>query len=291
MRTWFITGTSSGFGRELTEQLLARGDRVAATARRLESLDGLAARYGRQLWRARLDVTDTTALRQVVDRAFTDLGRIDIVVSNAGYGLFGAPEELTDEQIDRQIATNLTASIQLARAATPHLRRQGGGRYIQIASVGGQIAFPAMSLYHATKWGIEGFWESSAAELAPFGIGVTIVEPGMSRTNFGAGSAVLGAPLPEYADGPSGQLRRVLSGELPPLPTPGDPVKMAAAIIASADQAEAPLRLTLGSDAYELATTALRGRLEALEAGRSLAYSTDADDVVHAPVLTTSTSH
>lgn len=275
MRTWFITGTSSGFGRQLTEQLLARGDRVAATARRLESLDDLAARYGDQLWRARLDVTDTAALRAVTDRAFAELGRIDVVVSNAGYGLFGAPEELTDEQIDRQIATNLTASIQLARATTPHLRRQGGGRYIQIASIGGQIAFPAMSLYHATKWGIEGFWESAAPELAPFGIGVTIVEPGTARTNFGTGGSVLGPPLPEYADGPSGQLRRVLSGELPPLPTPGDPAKIAAAIIDSADQAEAPLRLTLGSDAYELATAALRDRLEALAAKRNLAYSTD----------------
>jgi NAD(P)-dependent dehydrogenase (short-subunit alcohol dehydrogenase family) len=285
-RTWFITGTSSGFGRHLTEQLLARGDRVAATARRPETLNDLAARHSQQLWRARLDVTNTTELRAVVDRAFAELGRVDVVVSNAGYGLFGAPEELTDEQIDRQLATNLTASIQLARATTPHLRRQGGGRYIQIASIGGQIAFPAMSLYHATKWGIEGFWESSAPELAPFGIGVTIVEPGMSRTNFGTGGSVLGPPLPEYADGPSGQLRRVLSGELPPLPAPGDPAKIAAAIIASADQPDPPLRLTLGSDAHELATTALRNRLQALEAGRSLAYSTDADDLTPIPATT-----
>jgi NAD(P)-dependent dehydrogenase (short-subunit alcohol dehydrogenase family) len=277
-RTWFITGTSSGFGRHLTEQLLARGDRVAATARRLESLDDLAARHGGQLWRSRLDVTDTSALREITDRAFADLGRIDVVVSNAGYGLFGAAEELTDEQIDRQIATNLTASIQLARAAAPHLRRQGGGRYIQVASIGGQVAFPAMSLYHATKWGIEGFWESAAAELAPFNIGVTLVEPGVARTNFGAASSVLGAPLPEYADGPSGQLRRVLSGDLPPLPAPGDPAKIAAAIITSADQAEAPFRLTLGSDAYAMATAALRNRLNALEAGQELAHSTDADD-------------
>ncbi|GGP56536.1 SDR family oxidoreductase [Saccharothrix coeruleofusca] len=276
-RTWFITGTSSGFGRELTEQLLRRGDRVAATARRPHTLDDLAARHGDQLWRAALDITDTTALREVVDRAFAELGRIDVVVSNAGYGLFGAAEELTDEQIDRQIATNLTASIQLARAATPHLRRQGGGRFVQIASVGGQIAFPAMSLYHATKWGIEGFWESAAAELAPFGIDVTIVEPGVSRTNFGAGGSVLGPPLPEYADGPSGQLRRMAAGELPPLPAPGDPAKIAAAIIARADQAGGPLRLTLGSDAYALATDALGNRLRALEAQRELAHSTDAD--------------
>ncbi|WP_440901463.1 SDR family oxidoreductase, partial [Actinosynnema sp.] len=226
-RTWFITGTSSGFGRELTALLLARGERVAATARRPETLDDLAAEHGDRLWRAALDVTDTARQREVVDRAFAELGRIDVVVSNAGYGLFGAVEELSDEQIDRQVATNLTASIQLGRAVVPHLRRQGGGRIFQIASVGGQITFPAMSLYHATKWGIEGFWESTASDLAPFGIGVTIVEPGLARTNFGGGSAVFGAPLPEYADGPSGQLRRVVAGELPPLPTPGDPVKIA----------------------------------------------------------------
>jgi NAD(P)-dependent dehydrogenase (short-subunit alcohol dehydrogenase family) len=282
IRTWFITGTSSGFGRHLTEQLLARGERVAATARRPETLDDLAARHGDRLWRAGLDVTDTTALREVVDRAFAELGRIDVVVSNAGYGLFGAAEELSDEQIDRQIATNLTASIQLARATVPHLRGQGGGRYLQIASIGGQVAFPAMSLYHATKWGIEGFWESAAAELAPFGIGVTVVEPGVSRTNFGGTGAVLGAPLPVYADGPSGRLRAGLSGDLPPLPAPGDPVKIARAIIASADQPEGPFRLTLGSDAYALATAALRDRLQALEAGRDLAHSTDADDTVPA---------
>ncbi|WP_306213773.1 SDR family oxidoreductase [Actinoplanes sp. RD1] len=280
-KTWFITGTSSGFGRQLTEQLLQRGDRVAATARRPETLDDLAAKFGDLLWRAALDVTDTAALREVVGRAFAELGRIDVIVANAGYGLFGAAEELSDEQIDRQIATNLTAPIQLARAVTPHLRRQGGGRYIQIASIGGQIAFPAMSLYHATKWGIEGFWESSAPELAPFGIDVTIVEPGVSRTNFGGSSGVLGAAMSDYADGASGQLRKSLSGELPPLPAPGDPAKIAAAIIASADRSGAPLRLTLGSDAYELATAAVRNRLDALEAGRELAYSTDADDVVH----------
>src|SRR3569833_1028020 len=220
-RTWFITGTSSGFGRQLFEQLLARGDRVAATARRTEPLDDLAARHGDRLWRARLAVTDTATMREVVARAFAELGRIDVVVSNAGYGLFGAAEELTDEQIDRQLATTLTGSIQLARAVTPHLRRQGGGRFIQIASVGGQIAFPAMSLYHATKWGIEGFWESSAPELAPFGIEVTIVEPGMARTDFAGGGSVLAAPLPEYADGPSGELHRRAAGELPPLPAPG----------------------------------------------------------------------
>lgn len=280
MKTWFITGASRGFGRELTVQLLARGDRVTATARHPEQLDDLAAAYGDRLRRSRLDVTDTEQLRSVVDAAFAELDRIDVVVSNAGYGLFGAAEELTDAQIDHQVATNLTGPIQLARAVTPHLRAQGGGRIVQMASIGGQIAFPAMSLYHATKWGIEGFWESAAAELAPFGIDVMLVEPGVARTDFGGTSAALGPASDDYADGPSGALRDALSGRAAPLPAPGDPVKIARAIISAATVPEAPKRLTLGSDAYALGVAALGERLEALRAARELAHSTDADDSV-----------
>ncbi|HMD94450.1 MAG TPA: SDR family NAD(P)-dependent oxidoreductase [Trebonia sp.] len=129
-RTWFITGTSTGFGRELTGQLLARGDRVAATLRRPAALGGLAARYGAQLWVRELDVTRTAQVRDVVDAAFADLGRIDVVVSNAGYGLLGAAGELTDEQITDQIQANLIGSIQLVRAVLPHLRAQDGGRIL-----------------------------------------------------------------------------------------------------------------------------------------------------------------
>jgi NAD(P)-dependent dehydrogenase (short-subunit alcohol dehydrogenase family) len=124
-KTWFITGTSSGFGREMTEILLERGDRVAATLRSPARLDDLADRYGDQLWRAELDVTNTAQMRDVVDRAFAELGRIDVVVSNAGYGLIGLAEELTDEQIRRQLDTNVIAPIQLVRAVTPYLRQQG----------------------------------------------------------------------------------------------------------------------------------------------------------------------
>lgn len=278
MKTWFITGASRGFGRELTVQLLTRGDRVAATARQPEQLDDLAAAYGDQLWRRRLDMTDTEQLRAVVDTAFTELDRIDVVVSNAGYGLFGAAEELTDAQIEHQLATNLTGPIQLARAMMPHLRAQGGGRIVQMASIGGQIAFPAMSLYHATKWGIEGFWESANAELAPFGIDVMIVEPGVARTDFGGSSAALGPVLDDYAAGPSGALRDALAGRTSGPPAPGDPVKIVRAVINAATTPEVPRRLTLGSDAYALGVAALGERLEALRAARALAHSTDADD-------------
>jgi NADP-dependent 3-hydroxy acid dehydrogenase YdfG len=149
--TWFITRTSSGFGRILTEQLLGRSDRVAATLRQVDALDELQARHGDRLRLAALDVTDTAAVHRVVDRAFTDLGHIDVVVNNAGYGLFGAGEEVSDEQTRQEIATNLIGSIQVIRAALPHLRAQGGGRMLQVASEGGQIAYPNFSVYHATK--------------------------------------------------------------------------------------------------------------------------------------------
>ena len=163
-RNWLITGVSSGFGRELATQLLDRGDTVVGTVRRPDSVADLLQKYPDTFHRELLDVTDADAVRVVVDRSFRSLGRIDVVVSNAGYGLFGAAEELSDEQVGQIIATNLTGSIQLIRASLPHLRAQGSGRIIQISTYGGQVAFPGTSLYHATKWGIEGFAESVAHE-------------------------------------------------------------------------------------------------------------------------------
>jgi NAD(P)-dependent dehydrogenase (short-subunit alcohol dehydrogenase family) len=182
--TWFITGASRGIGRELTEQALARGDCVAATLRTPSQLDDLAVVHGDRLWVRQLDVTDTTRVSRVVKEAFTDHERIDVVVSNAGFGVFGVAEDLTNDQVGQMIATNLTAAIHLARMVVPHLRRQGGGRLMQLSSMGGHIAFPAFSLYHATKWGIEGFYEAFAQEVEPFGIHTMLVEPGMIRTSF-----------------------------------------------------------------------------------------------------------
>ncbi len=141
-RNWLITGVSSGFGRHMTEQLLERGDHVAGTVRKIEAMDDLKARYGDLLWLANLEMTDTPAIRPVVDKAFNELGKIDVVVSKAGYGLIGAAEEVTDEQVIHQINTNLIGSIQLVRAALPYLRRQGGGRIIQLSTMGRQAAFP-----------------------------------------------------------------------------------------------------------------------------------------------------
>ena len=161
-RTWLITGVSSGFGRHLTEQGIDRGDRVIGTVRRLESVADFTEKYPETFRVEVVDVRDIEAIRAVVDRAVADFGRIDVAVNNAGYGLFGAAEELSDEQVVAIIATNLTAPIQMTRAVLPHMRKAGGGRIIEMSSYGGQVAFPGNSLYHATKWGLEGFAESVA---------------------------------------------------------------------------------------------------------------------------------
>lgn len=272
-KTWFITGTSSGLGLSLTELLLAQGQRVAATSRKTDGLSELQEKYGDQLWVRSLDVTDTAAIRQVMDEAFRDLGRVDVIVSNAGYGLFGAAEELTDEQITHQIDTNLIGSLQVIRAALPHLRAQGGGRILQVSSEGGQIAYPNFSLYHATKWGIEGFVEAVAQEVAPFGIEFTLVEPGPTRTNFGSG-LVSPPALAVYENTPSGEMRRSLTTGTSSWKF-GDPVKTVQAMIDSVAVSPAPRRLTLGGGSYERLTQAFTERRAALEAQKDIAYSVD----------------
>lgn len=272
-RTWFITGVNSGLGRLMTEQILAGGERVAGTARKMDSLIALKEKYGEQLLLQSLDVTDTPAIRRVIDAAFAHFGHIDVIVNNAGYGLVGAAEELLDEQITHQINTNVIGSIQVVRAALPHLRAQGGGRIMQLSSMGGQWAMPGLCLYHATKWAMEGFFESTIQDIAPFNIQVTIVEPGSARTEFAANSATLAPAMDAYAQTPAGAVRRVIEPGF--RSQPGDPAKMARAMIASVDQNPAPKRLALGTDAYNNIKAALTERLAALEAQKDIAVSTD----------------
>jgi NAD(P)-dependent dehydrogenase (short-subunit alcohol dehydrogenase family) len=272
-RTWLITGVNSGFGRHMTEQLLARGDRVAGTVRKTGAVSDLEEKYGERLWVAHLDVTDAPEIKRVVSKAFVDLGKIDVIVSNAGYGLFGAAEELTDEQILHQVSTNMLGPIHLIRAAVPHLRAQGGARVIQVSTYGGQTAQAGASLYHASKWGAEGFFDAMAQELVPFGIGVTIVEPGGARTEFRFGSAKIGAPMAAYAGTPVGFVHQIVQ-DRSRLPI-GDPGKMVELMIASVDQSPAPKRLVLGSDAYTAIQKALTERLASVEAQKSVALSTD----------------
>lgn len=276
-KTWLITGASSGLGKIMTTQLLERGDRVIATARRQEALQELADQYGDQLQALALDLTDTVQISHVVDHAFERFGRIDVIVSNAGYGLFGPAEQVSDEQIDRVLATNLTGSIQLIRRSLAHLRAQGGGRIVQVSSEGGQIAYPGFSLYHASKWGIEGFVEAVAQEVAPFGIDFILAEPGPTRTNFAA-ALDLAPPAGAYRETPAGQVHAMIaSGEFE---IRGDAINTVSAIIHAADAETPPLRLALGSTAYENIHRALRGRREALEAQREVAFSADSRELL-----------
>jgi NAD(P)-dependent dehydrogenase (short-subunit alcohol dehydrogenase family) len=272
-RTWFITGVSSGFGRQLTEQLLERGDHVIGTVRDTGKVADLLERYHETYHTELLDVTDTAAIHEVLERSFSELERIDVIISNAGYGLFGAAEELSDEQVEHIVATNLVGPIQLIRAALPHLRAQGGGRVIQISSYGGQVAFAGNSMYHATKWGIEGFVESVAQEVAPFGIGMTIVEPGGARTEFRYGSAQVAQLMPVYDQTPAHSFLKMLDPKNGL--APGDPARMAARIIESVDVEPAPLRMVLGLQALESTLATLRKRIEGFEAQTELAASTD----------------
>lgn len=268
--TWFITGTSSGLGRELTEQALANGDRVAATARRPEALDDLRAQHGDRLWTGVLDVTDPAQVERTVADAFAALGRIDVVVNNAGYGVFASVEEAADEQITRVIDTNLLGSIRMIRAALPRLRAQSAGHILQVSTSGGQTTYPNFSYYHASKWGIEGFCETIAKEIAPFGIDLTIVEPGPMPTGFGA--ALDTAPImPEYDPTPAGDIRRALTDGT--FEAPSDPEKVAQAIIDLVDSDATPLRLPLGPDTYEHIRADLVSRLAEHDAHRDVAYS------------------
>ena len=271
-RTWFITGVSSGFGRQLAAQLLQRGDHVVGTVRDKSRVTDVVERYPESFRAEVLDVTDTAGIREVVDRSFAR-GRIDVIVSNAGYGLFGAAEELTNRQVEHIVATNLVGPIQLIRAALPHLRTQGGGRIIQISSYGGQVAFAGNSMYHATKWGIEGFVESVAQEVASFGIGMTIVEPGGARTEFRYGSAQVAELMPVYDQTPAHGFLRMLDPKNGL--APGDPARMAARIIESVDASPAPLRMMFGSQALQSTLSTLRKRIGDFEAQADLAASTD----------------
>lgn len=270
-RTWLITGVSSGFGYEMTRLLLEKGDTVIGTVRNTAKVENLIKQYPDTFDCRLLDVTDVTAVQQTVKESFEKHGTIDVVVSNAGYGLFGCVEELSDDEINHIIATNLVGSIQLLKTSIPYMRKQGGGRMIQMSTYGAQVAYPANSMYHATKFGIEGFCEALAQEVAQFNIGVTMVEPGGARTEFRYGSAKVAKLMPEY-ESCHGFLNMLDASKGL---APGDPVKMAERIIESVDKTPAPLRMVLGSQALDATITRLKERVADYETQAELAASTD----------------
>ena len=197
-KTWFITGASRGFGREWTIAALERGDRVAATARDTSTLDDLAQKYGDALLVLHLDVTDREADVAAVQQAHEHFGRLDVVVNNAGYGQFGLIEEISEEEARAQFETNVFGALWVTQAALPILREQGSGHLLQVSSIGGISAFPNIGIYNASKWALEGFSQALAAEVADFGIKVTLIEPGGFDTDWGGASAKHATPLPAY---------------------------------------------------------------------------------------------
>lgn len=270
MKTWLITGASSGLGYILSRRLLERGDKVFATVRRQDALEALQADFPR-LQAIVVDLTDVVSMRDKVNALFA-VEDVDVVVSNAGYGLFGAIEEVSDAQIERQIATNLLGSIQFIRAVLPHLRRQRRGLIIQVASEGGQTTYPGFGLYHASKWGIEGFVETLAAEVAPFGIECMIVEPGPTGTGF-ADNLDFAEPIEDYDASPVGDIRRGFSDGS--FHVKGDAERTVAQIIRAADADQKPMRLALGSAAYERISDSLKRRLAEIQEQKEAAYAGD----------------
>ena len=266
-KVWFITGTSRGFGREWAIAALERGDRVAATARNLDALADLVKQYGEALLPLELDVTDGAKARAAVDRAHAHFGRLDVVINNAGYGLFGFFEEVSEAQVRAQMETNFFGALWVTQAALPHLRAQGSGHIIQVSSIGGITAFPGLSMYHASKWALEGFSQSLAQEVRPFGIHVTLLEPGGFDTDWSGSSADRVQSLPAYAE--VGQAiaerRRAAIGKR------GKPAATRAAVLKIVDAAEPPLRAFLGPAPLGMAKADYESRLALWEAWQPVA--------------------
>jgi len=259
MANWLITGVSSGFGQELARAVLARGDTVVGTLRQQDQAASFETLAPGRAHAVLLDVTRPETIGPAVQQALERAGRIDVLVNNAGYGLFGAVEETSDAEARHVMETNFFGALAVTRALLPQFREQRSGHIFNIASVAGAIGFPGCGLYAASKFALEGMSEALAGELAPFNVRVTIVEPGGFRTNFAGGSMRQAAQvLDAYADTSAGKARQSISryhGH-----QPGDPARAAEAILAVRDAAQPPLRLVLGADALQM----VRGKHEAV---------------------------
>jgi NAD(P)-dependent dehydrogenase (short-subunit alcohol dehydrogenase family) len=270
-KVWFITGTSKGFGRIWAEAALARGDRVAATARDVTALRPLVERYGERVAAITLDVTDRAAVHSAISESHDRFGRLDVVVNNAGYGLFGAIEEVSEAEARAQLETNLFGALWVTQAVLPILRGQRSGHIIQVSSIGGVNAFPIVGLYHASKWGLEGFTQSLAAEVSGFGIKVTIVEPGGFATDWGGPSAKHATPLPIY-DGTRAALDQWRKGFVP-----GDPEATGPAILRIVDAADPPLRVFFGSSGLPMLRAEYAKRIDTWEQWNAVSIEAQGD--------------
>lgn len=274
MKVWFITGASRGFGALMTKEALAAGDAVVATARYPSAV---VEQFGDNpnLLAVALDVTNEAQAKEAAAKAVERFGRIDILVNNAGYGLLGAVEEATAEEIEKLYATNLFGLLKVTRAVLPYMRRQRSGHVLNFSSVGGYFGYPGWGVYGSTKFAVEGLSESLAAELKPFGIKVTIVEPGFFRTDFLADNSlsVSAAAIPDYIGTPAGDMRNFAAQANHA--QPGNPAKLAAGIVTLVNASNPPLRMPFGSDTVAVIEEQNAGVARELAEWRELALSTD----------------
>jgi NAD(P)-dependent dehydrogenase (short-subunit alcohol dehydrogenase family) len=254
-KVWFITGASKGFGRIWAEAALKRGDKVVATARNADTLKPLVDEFGDLVYPLQLDVTDHDKVFETVTKAHAHFGRLDVVINNAGYGLFGTIEEVTEEQARKQIETNVFGALWVTQAALPIMREQKSGHILQVSSIGGIVAFPNLGMYHASKWALEGFSEALSKEVASFGIHVTLIEPAGYSTDWADDSAVRANQIPAY-DSMREEVAKFRSRA-----KRGLPEATADAILKVVDEANPPLRIFLGESPIKLAKESYEQRI------------------------------
>ena len=270
-KVWFITGTSKGFGRIWAEAALARGDQVAATARDVKTLQPLVDRYGDQVLALPLDVDDKTAVDTAIAETIKRFGRVDVAVNNAGYGQFGTIEEVSEAEARAQMETNFFGALWVTQAVLPQMRAQGSGHIIQVSSIGGVNAFATIGLYHASKWALEGFSQSLAAEVAPFGIKVTIVEPAGYATDWSGPSAKQATPIAAY------DAARAARAAFRAAATPGDPDASGPALLKVVDAENPPLRIFFGSAGLPMTRAEYARRIETWERWNDLSVEAQGD--------------
>ncbi|SFD80459.1 NADP-dependent 3-hydroxy acid dehydrogenase YdfG [Paenibacillus catalpae] len=268
-KVWFITGTSTGFGRQFVEQLLQTEDKVIATARNLEAIQDFKSISPDKVSIVALDVTDKEQINTAVQEAVDRFGRIDVVVNNAGYGLYGMIEEYSDEQIRKQFDVNVFGVLDIIRATLPILKKQNSGHYINFSSFFGTWAMPPFSLYAASKFAVEGFSEAMAIELAGFGIKTTIVEPAVFATDFLGHSLEHTDRKPEYDSIYEAYNEGISSLKI------GDPVKAVKTIIDMINSENPPLHFPVGSFASHSIRNAFNKRIEEINAWEKLSIEAD----------------
>lgn len=277
-KVWFITGSSKGLGKSLLEAVLLKGDFVVATARNPETLNDLLEEYSSQLLLLQLDVQVKEQIYSAVEEAVNHFGRIDVLVNNAGFGITGAAEAFTDEQVRSQLEVNLFAPIEVTRAVLPYMRKQRSGHILQISSVGGRVGNAGLSIYQAAKFGLAGFSESLSKEVLPLGIKVTSIEPGGFRTDWGGASMSFAKDVEGYEETVGSIKEYLTSGKFLPM---GDPAKAAKVMVDLVDHPSPPIHLILGSEAAAILQNADQHRKEEFEQWREVSISTDHDEAVN----------